>query len=142
MRCRIKQGFPSGKTLLQSPKSSARVKKLKETLVAVQQLEKKMSSLRSWLAHIEMELSRPIVYDACDEKEIEKKLNQQQVNQRSSTYLCSFIICIINFTSTYRRSLAFAFYANYNCTMIQLVGKGGTPDCRRKTPFLFKAMMF
>lgn len=59
--------------------SSTRVKKLRETLVAVQQLEKKMSSLRSWLAHIEMELSRPIVYDTCDEKEIDKKLNQQQV---------------------------------------------------------------
>lgn len=59
--------------------SSVRVKKLRETLVAVQQLEKKMSSLRSWLAHIEMELSRPIVYDTCDEKEIDKKLNQQQV---------------------------------------------------------------
>lgn len=60
--------------------SSIRVKKLRETLVAVQQLEKKMSSLRSWLSHIEMELSRPIVYDTCEEKEIEKKLNQQQVN--------------------------------------------------------------
>lgn len=61
-------------------KSSIRVKKLRETLVAVQQLEKKMSSLRSWLSHIEMELSRPIVYNTCEEKEIEKKLNQQQVN--------------------------------------------------------------
>lgn len=48
--------------------------------MAVQQLEKKMSSLRSWLSHIEMELSRPIVYDTCEEKEIEKKLSQQQVN--------------------------------------------------------------
>lgn len=73
--------------------SSIRVKKLRETLVAVQQLEKKMSSLRSWLSHIEMELSRPIVYDTCDEKEIEKKLNQQQVNAtthktvRGSTYI-------------------------------------------------------
>lgn len=65
--------------------------------MAVQQLEKKMSSLRCWLAHIEMELSRPIVYDTCDEKEIEMKLNQQQVNGtahkavRGSTYLCSFM---------------------------------------------------
>lgn len=73
--------------------SSIRVKKLRETLVAVQQLEKKMSSLRSWLSHIEMELSRPIVYDTCDEKEIEKKLSQQQVNGtthktvRGSTYI-------------------------------------------------------
>ncbi|KAG7239212.1 hypothetical protein INR49_029965 [Caranx melampygus] len=48
---------------------AARVKKLRETLVAVQQLDKNMSSLRSWLAHIETELSRPIVLlhdcDAC-----------------------------------------------------------------------------
>lgn len=59
---------------------SARVKKLRETLVAMQQLDKNMSSLRSWLAHIETELSRPIVYDACDDKEIQKKLSQQQAS--------------------------------------------------------------
>ena len=56
-----------------------RGKKLRETLVAVQQLDKNMSSLRSWLAHIETELSRPIVYDTCDDLEIQRKLNQQQV---------------------------------------------------------------
>lgn len=93
--------------------------------MAVQQLEKKMGSLRSWLAHIEMELSRPIVYDTCNEKEIEKKLNQQQVNGTapkavgSSTYLCSFLICIFNFTSTYIHNQAdsfvcFSVYADYN----------------------------
>lgn len=63
---------------------STRVKKLRETLVAMQQLDKNMSSLRSWLAHIETELSRPIVYDTCDDKEIQKKLNQQQASGRSS----------------------------------------------------------
>uniref|UniRef100_A0A3B3BT34 Uncharacterized protein n=1 Tax=Oryzias melastigma TaxID=30732 RepID=A0A3B3BT34_ORYME len=52
--------------------------KLRETLVAVQQLDKNMSSLRSWLSHIEAELSRPIVYEACDYQEIARKLNQQQ----------------------------------------------------------------
>lgn len=83
--------------------------------MAVRQLEKKMSSLRSWLAHIEMELSRPIVYDTCDEKEIEKKLNQQQVSGTAhkavdgSTYLCSFVICIFDLTSTYRHNQADAF---------------------------------
>ncbi|KAG7256995.1 hypothetical protein CRUP_003443 [Coryphaenoides rupestris] len=55
------------------------VNKLRETLVAVQQLDKNMSSLRSWLAHIETELSRPIVYDTCDDQEIQRKLNQQQL---------------------------------------------------------------
>lgn len=59
--------------------SAHRVKKLKETLVAVQQLDKNMSSLRTWLAHIESELAKPIVYDSCDSEEIQKKLNEQQV---------------------------------------------------------------
>nr|XP_057913483.1 nesprin-1 isoform X8 [Doryrhamphus excisus] len=56
----------------------ARVKKLRETLVAVQQLDKNMSSLRSWLAHMETELSRPIAYDACDFQDIQRKLDEQQ----------------------------------------------------------------
>ena len=60
---------------------SNRVKKLRETLVAMQQLDKNMSSLRSWLAHIETELSRPIVYDTCDDQEIQRKLNQQQASR-------------------------------------------------------------
>lgn len=59
--------------------SAHRVKKLKETLVAVQQLDKNMSSLRTWLAHIESELAKPIAYDSCDSGEIQKKLNEQQV---------------------------------------------------------------
>ncbi|XP_061899190.1 nesprin-1-like isoform X1 [Entelurus aequoreus] len=57
---------------------AARVKKLRETLVAVQQLDKNMSSLRSWLAHIETELSQPMAYDACDFQDIQRKLDQQQ----------------------------------------------------------------
>lgn len=65
---------------------STRVKKLRETLVAVQQLDKNMSSLRSWLAHIETELSRPIVYDTCDDQEIQRKLNQQQASGTSHTF--------------------------------------------------------
>lgn len=47
--------------------------------MAVQQLDKNMSSLRSWLAQVETELSRPIVYETCDSHEIQRKLNQQQV---------------------------------------------------------------
>ncbi len=58
---------------------SFRVKKLRGTLVAVQQLDKNMNSLRSWLGHIETELSRPIVYDTCDYQEIQRKLDLQQV---------------------------------------------------------------
>lgn len=56
-----------------------RGKKLRETLVAVQQLDRNMSSLRSWLAHIETELSKPIAYDSCDFQEIQRKFDLQQV---------------------------------------------------------------
>lgn len=61
------------------------MKKLRETLVAVQQLDKNMSSLRSWLAHIETELSKPIAYDSCDFQDIQRKLDLQQVTMCSLT---------------------------------------------------------
>ncbi|XP_030070635.1 nesprin-2 [Microcaecilia unicolor] len=56
----------------------ARVKKLKETFIRIQQLEKEMSNLRTWLTRIESELSKPVVYDICDDQEIKKKLAEQQ----------------------------------------------------------------
>ncbi|XP_022518842.2 nesprin-1 isoform X9 [Astyanax mexicanus] len=73
-----------------------RVKKLRETLVAVQQLDKNMSSLRSWLAHIETELSRPIVYETCDTNEIQKKLNQQQDMQRDIEKHSTGVASVLN----------------------------------------------
>lgn len=76
-----------------------RVKKLKETLVAVQQLDKNMNSLRSWLAHIETELSRPIVYETCDSHEIQRKLCQQQVGHtctQKKTHYSRLIFCVNN----------------------------------------------
>ncbi|KAM7395095.1 hypothetical protein PAMA_006717 [Pampus argenteus] len=60
----------------------ARVKKLKETLVTVQQLDKNMSNLRSWLSRIEAELSRPITYSVCHHQEIQRRLAEQQELQR------------------------------------------------------------
>uniref|UniRef100_A0A3B4B563 KASH domain-containing protein n=1 Tax=Periophthalmus magnuspinnatus TaxID=409849 RepID=A0A3B4B563_9GOBI len=72
------------------------VKKLRETLVAVQQLDKNMSSLRSWLAHIETELSRPIVYDTCDDQEIQRKLNQQQELQRDIEKHSTGVASVLN----------------------------------------------
>ncbi|XP_039981880.1 nesprin-1-like isoform X3 [Xiphias gladius] len=75
---------------------AARVKKLRETLVAVQQLDKNMSSLRSWLAHIETELSRPIVYDTCDHHEIQRKLNQQQELQRDIEKHSTGVASVLN----------------------------------------------
>ncbi|XP_067848213.1 nesprin-2-like [Heptranchias perlo] len=60
----------------------ARVKKLKDTLCSVQLLNREMSSLRTWLSRIESELSKPVVYNICDDQEIEKKLAEQQELQR------------------------------------------------------------
>ncbi|XP_028460256.1 nesprin-1 isoform X2 [Perca flavescens] len=75
---------------------AARVKKLRETLVAVQQLDKNMSSLRSWLAHIETDLSRPIVYETCDDLEIQRKLNQQQELQRDIEKHSTGVASVLN----------------------------------------------
>ncbi|KAI2571563.1 SYNE2 isoform 20, partial [Pan troglodytes] len=41
-----------------------------------------MSNLRTWLARIESELSKPVVYDVCDDQEIQKRLAEQQDLQR------------------------------------------------------------
>ncbi|XP_029705637.1 nesprin-2-like [Takifugu rubripes] len=60
----------------------ARVKKLKETLATVQQLDKNMSNLRSWLSRVEAELSRPITYSVCHPQEIQRRLAEQQELQR------------------------------------------------------------
>ncbi|XP_032341093.1 nesprin-1 isoform X13 [Camelus ferus] len=75
---------------------AARVKKLKETLVAVQQLDKNMSSLRTWLAHIESELAKPIVYDSCDSEEIQRKLNEQQELQRDIEKHSTGVASVLN----------------------------------------------
>ncbi|XP_075804014.1 nesprin-2 isoform X10 [Microtus pennsylvanicus] len=62
--------------------SHKQVKKLKETFAFIQQLDKNMSNLRTWLARIESELSKPVVYDVCDDHEIQKRLAEQQDLQR------------------------------------------------------------
>lgn len=62
--------------------SHKQVKKLKETFAFIQQLDKNMSNLRTWLARIESELSKPVVYDVCDNQEIQKRLAEQQDLQR------------------------------------------------------------
>ncbi|KAI4872642.1 hypothetical protein NFI96_028689 [Prochilodus magdalenae] len=59
-----------------------RVRKLKETLVMVQQLDKNMSNLRTWLSRIEGDLSKPVVYSACHNDEIQRKLAEQQDLQK------------------------------------------------------------
>ncbi|XP_077075807.1 nesprin-2a [Siphateles boraxobius] len=59
-----------------------RVKKLTETLVTVQQLDKNTNNLRSWLTRIEAELAKPIHYSICHSDEIQKRLAEQQDLQR------------------------------------------------------------
>uniref|UniRef100_A0A7M4FHX4 Spectrin repeat containing nuclear envelope protein 2 n=1 Tax=Crocodylus porosus TaxID=8502 RepID=A0A7M4FHX4_CROPO len=65
-----------------TPPALPQVKKLKETFAFIQQLDKNMSNLRTWLARIESELSKPVVYDICDDQEIQKRLAEQQDLQR------------------------------------------------------------
>ncbi|XP_072313200.1 nesprin-2-like [Eucyclogobius newberryi] len=60
----------------------SRVCKLKETLVTVQQLDKNMSNLRTWLSRIEADLSKPVVYSVCHSEEVQRRLKEQQELQR------------------------------------------------------------
>lgn len=65
------------------------MKKLKETLAMVQQLDKNMSNLRWWLSGVEAMLSRPITYSVCHHQEIQRRLAEQQVSRKHSTPGCS-----------------------------------------------------
>lgn len=47
--------------------------------MAVQQLDKSMSNLRTWLSRVEAELAEPLVYQVCHAHEIQRKLAEQQV---------------------------------------------------------------
>lgn len=57
-----------------------RVKKLKDTLTAVQQLEQDMSNLREWLSRVERELNTPLTYETCHMLEIETKQKFHEVS--------------------------------------------------------------
>ncbi|XP_052468626.1 nesprin-2-like isoform X3 [Carassius gibelio] len=59
-----------------------RVRKLKETLGTVQQLDKNMINLRTWLSGVEGELAKPIIYSICHSDEIHRKLAEHQDLQR------------------------------------------------------------
>lgn len=84
-----------------------RVRKLKETLVTVQQLDKNMSNLRTWLSRIEAELAKPVVYSVCHSDEIQKQLAEQQVGtpsdgiQRHSAS-CRPLHCFYRYSQTAR----------------------------------------
>ncbi|XP_070607106.1 nesprin-2 isoform X2 [Erythrolamprus reginae] len=73
-----------------------RVKKLKDTFAFIQQLDKNMSHLHTWLARIESELSKPIVYDICDDQEIQRRLAEQQDLQRDIEQHTSGVESVFN----------------------------------------------
>lgn len=52
--------------------------------MTVQQLDKKMSNLRTWLSCIEADLAKPVVYSVCHSDEIKKQLAELQVGSLSS----------------------------------------------------------
>lgn len=83
----IKRSRPSQPTA--RPLVCSRVKKLKETLTTVQQLDKNMNNLRSWLSRVEAELSRPITYSVCHHQEIQRRLAEQQVSRTRLKHLFS-----------------------------------------------------
>ncbi|XP_061677289.1 nesprin-2-like [Syngnathoides biaculeatus] len=60
----------------------ARVRKLKETLVTVQQLDNNMKELRRWLARVDAQLAQPLIYHVCHADDIHNKLEGQQEVQR------------------------------------------------------------
>ncbi|XP_033126157.1 nesprin-1-like isoform X2 [Anneissia japonica] len=60
----------------------ARVKKLQETLTAVQQLDSNMANLKQWLSYIEKELACPVNYESCGNEEIQEKLLHQMEIQK------------------------------------------------------------
>ncbi|KAM9778675.1 nesprin-2a isoform 1-T4 [Syngnathus typhle] len=74
----------------------ARVTKLKETLLRVQQLDKNMSNLRSWLSRVEAELSRPITYSVCHHQEIQRRLAEQQELQRDIEQHTEGVTSVLN----------------------------------------------
>uniref|UniRef100_W5MW17 Spectrin repeat containing, nuclear envelope 2a n=1 Tax=Lepisosteus oculatus TaxID=7918 RepID=W5MW17_LEPOC len=74
----------------------ARVKKLKDTLATVQQLDKNMSNLRTWLSRIEAELAKPVIYTICGDEEIQRKLAEQQDLQRDIEQHSEGVTSVLN----------------------------------------------
>ncbi|KAM9777590.1 nesprin-2 [Neosynchiropus ocellatus] len=59
-----------------------RVKKLKETLATVQQLDHSMNQLRTWMGQVESDLAAPLIYSVCHQNEIKTRLTEHQEVQR------------------------------------------------------------
>ena len=80
-----------------------RTKKLKETLVALHQLENSMINLKTWLGAVEYNLSSPLQYENSDFSEIQKKINEQQVakytEENNLMSYCYIVQCMLSVTS-------------------------------------------
>lgn len=48
--------------------------------MTVQQLDRNMSNLRTWLSRVEAELAEPVAYELCHAHEIQRRLGEQQVH--------------------------------------------------------------
>ncbi|XP_034063189.1 LOW QUALITY PROTEIN: nesprin-1-like [Gymnodraco acuticeps] len=55
-----------------------------------------MNSLRCWLAHIETELSSPLVFESCDANEIQRQLDLQQELQRDIEKHSTGVASVLN----------------------------------------------
>ncbi|XP_051909518.1 nesprin-2 isoform X2 [Hippocampus zosterae] len=97
----------------------ARVTKLKETLLRVQQLDKNMSNLRSWLSRVEAELSRPITYSVCHHQEIQRRLAEQQELQRDIEQHTEGVTSVLNLCDLLLRDEDAAGTAEAECDSLQ-----------------------
>ncbi|XP_077408932.1 nesprin-2a isoform X3 [Vanacampus margaritifer] len=97
----------------------ARVTKLKETLLRVQQLDKNMSNLRSWLSRVEAELSRPITYSVCHHQEIQRRLAEQQDLQRDIEQHTEGVMSVLNLCDLLLRDEDAAGSAEVECDSLQ-----------------------
>lgn len=64
--------------------------------MAVYLLDKNMGGLRTWLAHMESKLAKPIVCVSCNSNEIQRKLSEQQELQRDIEKHNTSVASILN----------------------------------------------
>lgn len=64
--------------------------------MAVYLLDKNMGGLRTWLAHMESKLAKPIVCVSCNSNEIQRKLSEQQELQRDIEKHSTGVASVLN----------------------------------------------
>ena len=66
--------------------------------MTVQQLDRNMSNLRSWLARVENDLSTPVTYCVVHQDEIQRRLAEQQVGPRATAPLLGGEFSVLQWT--------------------------------------------